>query len=534
MESKSIILDQSVYELNKTYVSLLNGMSLNNSNNNNISDIEKQKSAISAETYHTIGKILEILGEKIEKMIPYPNSDEIPEVKIQDEDTFTSGEEIKFYKDFDDTKFNKCKICKKEDNNLYCQKCNLHLCFSCSDKCKNEQHDLIYLSDEEKNSLSYKQKINQIIKIFLGQEEGKLSGENSVLKYYTNDIKFILIIIARNYKNYFNYKNIKEGYEYIEGIYDNSVNNDCLKIKYCFKKYKDKKGKKVKIFGSTFVKNNEKDIYLIIKNKRSTLVSQTILDDINLEVILVQKAKNGDKNLIKNISCMFNGCKSSLIEFSKVDNYELLNLSEVRDISYVFKDCTNLEEIDLSFFDCMYKIENINFLFSNCKKLSQISNFKSLHTEEVTNMDSVFNNCTEIESLKEFNFLAKGVESFNNLFHNCSSLKTLPNINQWDMEYAKTLKGMFSGCQNLKILPDISNWNLENVENMEEMFAGCRIIEKPPDFNKWNLINIKTLDKIFYNSFATKINFKEWKIPNLEIVSKNNILGNNVVEDDED
>ena len=150
------------------------------------------------------------------------------------------------------------------------------------------------------------------------------------------------------------------------------------------------------------------------------------------------------------------------------------------------------------------------------------------------NLVSLIYNCTEIESLKEFNFLAKGIESFNNLFHNCSSLKTLPNINQWDMEYAKTLKGMFSGCQNLKILPDISNWNLENVENMEEMFAGCRIIEKPPDFTKWNLINIKTLDKIFYNSFATKINFKEWKIPNLEIVSKNNILGNNVVEDDED
>ena len=109
MESKSINLDQSIYEVIRTNVPLANEMSLNNSNNNNISDIEKQKSAISAETYHTIGKILEILGEKIEKMIPYPNSDEIPEVKIQDEDTFTSGEEIKFYKDFDDTKFNKCK-----------------------------------------------------------------------------------------------------------------------------------------------------------------------------------------------------------------------------------------------------------------------------------------------------------------------------------------------------------------------------------------------------------------------------------------
>ena len=150
-------------------------------------------------------------------------------------------------------------------------------------------------------------------------------------------------------------------------------------------------------------------------------------------------------------------------------------------------------------------------------------------------MDSVFNNCMKLKSLKNFNFSAEGVESFNNLFHNCSSLKTLPDISGWDMRNAKTLKGMFSGCRNLESLPDISKWNLENVVNMEEMFAGCRI-KKPPDFTKckWDLKNLKYLDKIFYNSFATKINFENWKIGNLEIVSKNNIFGDNEVENDED
>ena len=521
-------IDPCVYQFgNNSQVSLLNGFDLNNLSIDEIGTIAKQ---ISVETHTTTEKILEMFGEKIETMIPYPNIDEIPEVTIKDEDTFTSGGKIKFYEGFGDKKFNICKKCKN-DNNVFCKNCKINLCKNCSKDCKNEDHDLIDLYSEEKYSLIEKAKINQIIKKFLEEDNGKIPGENSILNFYTNDIKFIMIIMTKNYKNYFNYKNIKEGREYLEKIYDNYYNNRCLKIKYCFKKPKSKKGKKIKIFGSTFVKNNEDNLYLTINNKRSSLVSHTIIYDKDLEVILVQKSKN----FIKNISCMFNGCKSTLIEFSEVDNYELLNLSEVTDISYIFKDCTNLEEIDLSFLNSMNKIKNIDFLFYNCKNLALISNIESLHTKYITNMDSVFNNCMKLKSLKKFNFSAEGVESFNNLFHNCSSLKTLPNISGWDMRNAKTLKGMFSGCGNLESLPDISKWNLENVVNMEEMFAGCRI-NKPPDFTKckWDLKNLKYFDKIFYNSFATKINFENWKIGNLEIVSKNNIFGDNDVENDDD
>ena len=521
-------IDPAMYQFgNNSQTSFYNGFDLNNLSIDEIGTIAKQ---ISVETHTTTEKILEMFGEKIETMIPYPDIDEIPEVTIKDEDTFTSGGKIKFYKDFHDKKFNICKKCENE-NNVFCKNCKINLCYNCSKKCKKEDHDLIDLYSEEKYSLIEKAKINQIIKKFLEEDNGKIPGENSILNFYTNDIKFIMIIMTKNYKNYFNYKNIKEGREYLEKIYDNYNNNRCLKIKYCFKKPKSKKGKKIKIFGSTFVKNNEDNLYLTINNKRSSLVSHTIIYDKDLEVILVQKSKN----FIKNISCMFNGCKSTLIEFSEVDNYELLNLSEVTDISYIFKDCTNLEKIDLSFLNSMNKIKNIDSIFYNCKNLALISKIESLHTKYITNMDSVFNNCMKLKSLKKFNFSAEGVESFNNLFHNCSSLKTLPNISGWDMKNAKTLKGMFSGCGNLESLPDISNWNLENVVNMEEMFAGCRI-KKPPDFTKckWDLKNLKYLDKIFYNSFATKINFENWKIGNLEIVLKNNIFNDNDVEDDDE
>ena len=33
---------------------------------------------------------------------------------------------------------------------------------------------------------------------------------------------------------------------------------------------------------------------------------------------------------------------------------------------------------------------------------------------------------------------------------------------------------MFSYCSSLKSLPDISNWNINNVTNMSSMFRGCK------------------------------------------------------------
>ena len=44
----------------------------------------------------------------------------------------------------------------------------------------------------------------------------------------------------------------------------------------------------------------------------------------------------------------------------------------------------------------------------------------------------------------------------NCLFYNCSSLKEIPDISNWDMSKIKSIDGMFYGCKSLISLPDIS------------------------------------------------------------------------------
>ena len=47
------------------------------------------------------------------------------------------------------------------------------------------------------------------------------------------------------------------------------------------------------------------------------------------------------------------------------------------------------------------------------------------------------------------------------------------------------MRDMFCECSSLKSLPDISNWNTVNVTNMSDMFFGCSSLKNiPSKFNK--------------------------------------------------
>ena len=63
--------------------------------------------------------------------------------------------------------------------------------------------------------------------------------------------------------------------------------------------------------------------------------------------------------------------------------YNLLN-----NMSYMFNNCSLLEEIDLSSFNTK-RVRDMSYMFNNCTLLKKI-NFSSFNTNEVTNMDSMF------------------------------------------------------------------------------------------------------------------------------------------------
>ena len=471
------------------------------------------------------------------KKLPYPDYvNEVPEIKIRDEDNLVSGEKIQLYDRYTDQKFNICKTCSKNENFYYCRICNKNFCKKCICKCDKQQ--LIDLEEMKKEAEKKKQDIKNImIKYNVipkeieknpnlkrnkadGFTEDNFDDENYDNKklFSNNDIKLIEAILENDYKNYFHFQNINRCYDYLENVYDGVYDKDCMKIEYEIDNNENKETEYI-IFCKDFVEENKNIISLIINGKKSPLVEKATISENYLDVIVIQNLK---EEYLKNMSYMFCSCNFKSITFKEVKMRNKLNLSHVTDISNMFKDCSNLHEVDLEWFGVM-KLKNMEALFSGCKELTNILNIGKLNTSLVTNFDRIFNLCKNLKNSEDLepisNFKTGHGESFVEMFKGCSSLVPLPNISNWDMKNAKDLRGMFKNCKNLTVLPDISEWNVENVESMEEMFSGCERLRLKSlhDFKKWNLKKLRVINKIFFGcQFISKCNELYGRNPQIE------------------
>ena len=66
------------------------------------------------------------------------------------------------------------------------------------------------------------------------------------------------------------------------------------------------------------------------------------------------------------------------------------------------------------------------------------------------------------------------VTDISEMFCNCLSLLTLPNISKWNTKNVKVMNYIFFGCSSLLNLPDINNWELDNVseKNISEILRN--------------------------------------------------------------
>ena len=51
------------------------------------------------------------------------------------------------------------------------------------------------------------------------------------------------------------------------------------------------------------------------------------------------------------------------------------------------------------------------------------------------------------------------------LFYNCSSLLSLPDISEWDINKVIDIGFMFTSCTLIKFLPNLSKWKTKNIKS---------------------------------------------------------------------
>ena len=326
--------------------------------------------------------------------------------------------------------------------------------------------DINYVINEKNTSKKY----NKIMKLFykINQEEQEVEKEENEVKIITKDL------------------NLEEK----EIIKDNQSGGEKInEIKIIYKI--DKNEKEIKLFGSTFIKNNKDKCKFIYKDKEYEIKEYFNIKKINDDFLEI---KLKDINNITDMSFLFSKCSSlsSLPDISKWSTNNITNMSNL------FSYCSKLYSLpDISKWNTN-NVTNLSSMFLNCSKLSSLPDISKWNIENVTDISYMFYNCSKITSLPDIsNWNTKNVKNMKSIFYYCASLSSIPDISKWDTRNVTNMSYMFYNCSKISRIPDISLWNTNNVTDISDMFYNCTKLSSLPDINKWNIDNVKDKSEMF-------------------------------------
>ncbi|EDN8925265.1 BspA family leucine-rich repeat surface protein [Listeria monocytogenes] len=191
---------------------------------------------------------------------------------------------------------------------------------------------------------------------------------------------------------------------------------------------------------------------------------------------------------------MFKNC-SNLMEV----DLSGLDTSAVTTMWDMFNSCRALEELDVSHFDTS-SVTNMSYMFYDNRNL-EVLDVSNLDTGSVTNMYAMFEDCTSLEELDVSNFDTSSVTDMYRVFNGCEKLKKL-DVSNFDTSSATAMVQMFRNCSALEKL-DVSNFNTSLVTDMRAMFAGCTSLEAL-DVSNFDTSSVTNMAAMFKNCTALK------------------------------
>ena len=178
-----------------------------------------------------------------------------------------------------------------------------------------------------------------------------------------------------------------------------------------------------------------------------------------------------------------------------VTNLQYLNTSEVTNMSWMFRGCSALENLDLSSFNTA-NVTDMHDMFENCICLKSL-NVSSFNTAKVTDMGNMFSDCRSLTTLDLSNFDTRNVKTMSGMFYGCSGLTDL-DLTNFTTATIEKMNAMFSGCNNLVTL-DITSFDTRKVTDMAGMFRGCSELKTIYIGPKWNTEQVSSSENMFYN-----------------------------------
>ena len=145
-------------------------------------------------------------------------------------------------------------------------------------------------------------------------------------------------------------------------------------------------------------------------------------------------------------------------------------------IANMFNGCSSLKYLDLSGFDFSEMNASMTYMFKDCSSLRGIKGIENFDVSKVTNFSFMFQNCSSLTKLNLRNWVTSSATTMQGMFHSCTSLTEIKGIENFDVSKVTTFGAMFYLCKSLTKL-DLRNWVTSSATTFQDMFASCHNLE---------------------------------------------------------
>ncbi len=145
-------------------------------------------------------------------------------------------------------------------------------------------------------------------------------------------------------------------------------------------------------------------------------------------------------------------------------------------------------------------------------RLIEINNFGSVNW---TSMEDAFDGCNNLQVTATYNPFLNNVSSTAEMFKNCSSLTSIPNMENWNTSTINNMTAMFMGASSFD--HNISSWNTSNVNNMSYMFYGASAFNQP--IGAWNTSSVTNMTHMFFQATQFNQPLNTWDISSVNTIS---------------
>ena len=234
--------------------------------------------------------------------------------------------------------------------------------------------------------------------------------------------------------------------------------------------------------------------------------SSLFRDCSNLTEVDLRNLDTSNTNRTDN---MFYDCGS----LTSIESLSGWNTANITWMAGMFQNCSNLTSLKPLAGWNTNNLKNISGMFGGCSRVTSLEPLAGWNTNNLTNMDVLFSGCSSITSLEPLaGWNTDKVTDMRNMFSHCNSITSLEPLAGWNTESVTTMWGMFSECSSITSLEPLAGWNTENVTTMWGMFSECSSITSLKPLAGWDTESVTDMSHMFEGCQKVEsADFSSWK-----------------------